>query len=144
MELLSIVLYAIGMALVIAEIVLPGVVLGIIGAGAAVAGIWLGFEANPALGIGELVAAVIFVPTAFWWGIRRMRLDKTIATEPPTEDLSKLVGKTGEVVHDLRPGGTIVIDGARYDAAATSGYLERGTKVSVVKAEGNKVFVRAV
>jgi membrane-bound serine protease (ClpP class) len=144
MELLSILLFTVGMALVVAEVVMPGIVLGLLGAAAALGGIWIGFEASPALGIGELVVAVVAVPLLFYWGMRRMQLVKAIESEPPKEDLSKLVGRTGEVVHDLKPGGTVLIDAVRYDAVALSGYLERGARVSVVKADEKKVFVRAL
>lgn len=144
MELLSILLFAVGMALVVAEVVMPGIILGLLGAAAALGGIWIGFEVSPALGIGELLAAVIAVPLLFYWGVRRMQLTKAIETEPPKEDLSKLVGRTGEVVHDLRPGGTVLVDGARYDAVAVTGYVARGARVSIVRAEGKKVFVKAL
>lgn len=144
MELLSILLFAVGMALVIAEVVMPGIILGLLGAAAALAGIWIGFEVSPALAIGELVVAVVAVPLLFYWGIRRLQLAKVIETEPVKEDLSKLVGRSGEVVHDLRPGGTVLVDGARYDAVAVTGYLERGARVSIVRAEGRKLFVKAL
>ena len=55
-----------------------------------------------------------------------------------------LVGKEGEAVTDLRPSGSVEIEGELYDATAESGYLVAGTKIKVVDYEAAQIMVREI
>ena len=47
-----------------------------------------------------------------------------------------LIGKKGVVLTTLRPSGTIVIDGKRYNAKTQASFLEKGTEVTVIASDG--------
>jgi membrane-bound serine protease (ClpP class) len=59
-------------------------------------------------------------------------------------DYAAWSGKEGEAATDLRPAGTVVVDGKRLDVVTAGELIARGSKVKVVKVEGNRVVVRAV
>jgi membrane-bound serine protease (ClpP class) len=56
----------------------------------------------------------------------------------------ELLGKEGIAYTTLRPGGTAEIDGRKVDVIADSEYLDKGTKIRVLRVEGIKVVVTAV
>lgn len=58
--------------------------------------------------------------------------------------ISELIGKEGIAYTTLRPGGTAEIDGRKVDVVADSEYIDRGTKIKVLRVEGIKVVVTAV
>ncbi len=51
-------------------------------------------------------------------------------------------GKTGYADTFLHPTGKAIIEGKRTDVVTEGGFIEKGTKIKVVKIEGNKVIVR--
>lgn len=59
-------------------------------------------------------------------------------------DYEKFLGQKGTVVTQLRPGGTAEFDGKRFDVLTYGEFVESGTKVVVVKVEGNKLFVKVL
>ncbi len=58
------------------------------------------------------------------------------------ESLLPLTGEEGTVATDLKPQGSIEIQGKRYPAQLDYGYAKRGEKVVVLKVEGGRLFVR--
>jgi membrane-bound serine protease (ClpP class) len=56
----------------------------------------------------------------------------------------ELIGREGVAVTDLRPAGTIAIDDERIDAVSEGPWVERGTRVRVVRAEGYRHVVAPV
>jgi membrane-bound serine protease (ClpP class) len=57
---------------------------------------------------------------------------------------SDLVGKEAEAVTDLRPAGTVVIDGERIDVVTEGDYIKSGSTVRIIRAEGHRHVVRAI
>lgn len=57
-------------------------------------------------------------------------------------DYSNLVGKTGVAKTDLRPSGTVVIDGKSYDVVTEDGYVVKGTNVKVEEVKSLKILVK--
>ncbi len=55
-----------------------------------------------------------------------------------------LIGAQGVTLTDLRPSGSARINGERVDVVADAGWLEAGTPVRVVRAEGYRTLVEAV
>lgn len=60
------------------------------------------------------------------------------------EASSKLVGKEGELLTDLRPSGKAVINGVHYHVLSETGFLKQGAQVKVVEVDGTKVVVKEV
>lgn len=58
---------------------------------------------------------------------------------PQREDL---VGRTGRALTDLRPSGTVTIDGERIDVVTEGPWVEEGEEVVVLRAESYRHVVR--
>lgn len=58
---------------------------------------------------------------------------------PPALDLE---GRVGTALTDLRPGGKVVIDEARYDATSEREFIAKGSRVRVIRKEGHELVVR--
>lgn len=56
---------------------------------------------------------------------------------------SDLVGRVGHALTDLRPGGKVVIEDARYDAKSEREFIGKGQRVRVVGKEGHELIVRS-
>lgn len=52
-----------------------------------------------------------------------------------------LLGKTGRALTDLRPAGTIEIEGRRLDAITPGDYLDRGSPLRVIEVQANRIVV---
>ncbi len=57
-------------------------------------------------------------------------------------DRSELVGRTGMALTDLRPSGTVAIDGERIDVVTEGPWIEEGREVVVLRAESYRHVVR--
>lgn len=146
------VLAGVGFLLVLVEMFLPGGVLGVLGGILLLAAIATGYAQLGPLG-GTFTFAVIslvcIVGFFVWMNTfpktavgRKLILAQNLdrGDELPTE--SALVGREGVAQTALRPAGKAVVDGARIDVVAESGFVEAGEPVSVVLVEGARVVVR--
>ncbi len=61
-----------------------------------------------------------------------------------TEAKPDLVGKTGKVLTELRPSGSILLDGVPVDVVSEGAFLEKGEQVCVIAVQGSRVIVRKV
>jgi membrane-bound serine protease (ClpP class) len=57
-------------------------------------------------------------------------------------DRHELVGRTGTALTDLRPSGTVSIDGERIDVVTEGPWIEQGERVVVLRAESYRHVVR--
>lgn len=145
-------LLAAGLILVGAEVFVPGGILGLIGGlalvGAGVAGFYAfpGYGVPVALGIVALAGVALSVWIKYFPRSplgRRMTVERNLHDAKATEDgLDALVGKTGEAISELRPGGFARIDGRRVDVVTQGGMIEQGARVVVCEVHGNRVVVR--
>ncbi len=152
-----ILLFVAGLILILLELfVIPGFGLaGILGL--------LGVFGSVILAFGDLQTALINLSVVLvvtiaavvllWRRITNSRLWQRIVlshSETPQAgyrapaDFRHLVGKQGMAITPLRPAGTCVIDGQRYDVVSDGGFVTAHTKVEVVHVEGTRVVVRAV
>ena len=142
----------IGVVLVFVELFIPGLVVGICGALcllAAVALTYLNFglyRGNMFLGVLLVAAIGLFL----WWMRafpdtrfgRRFTLREEVPNSSEAAVSPQLDGRTGLAHTDLRPAGTMILDGQRFDVIAESEMIDRGTAVRVVRVEGPKIVVR--
>lgn len=63
-------------------------------------------------------------------------------TSEGNPDYSFLVGRTGEVVADLRPTGKVNVDGRVYEVTTEKEYIYSGTKVVVSRVLAQKIVVK--
>lgn len=144
-------LAAAGVALLFLEMFLPGMIAGVIGGILLIASIVTAYQSiGPEAGNITLVATTAFTGFLWWWWAtkfqhtrfgRRMTLAATSTGTSQAEGLAQLIGQTGTAATPLRPSGTILIDGKRVDAITGGEFLEKGTPVRIVRAEGSGVIV---
>jgi membrane-bound serine protease (ClpP class) len=144
-----ILLYVLGMALAVAEIFLPGVVVGLIGLGMICTAIYLGFNISAAMGWTLTVLTVVSIPVyAIFWVKVLNRMFAMNATQKgytsAQTELKVLVGHEGVAVTTLRPAGTALIEGKKVDVVSESEVIDADTRIKVVEVESNRVVVRAV
>lgn len=148
-----ILLYAAGILLVIAEFVVPGLIVGTVGAILLVTSAWLGVTRFPDYTLfiimGELVGVAGSVMVGMYL-ITNTRAANFLALQgvqkkedgfvAPSED-PNLVGLLGEVHSALRPAGAIMVDGRRVDAVSAGTFIDKGDSVRVIEVAGNRVVV---
>jgi len=140
-----ILLYVAGLGMIVAESVMPGLIMGLIGTGALVTSIVFGFQHHWALGSGQVLLAVVVAPTAFYLGIKRLQLKSSLEGNVSfAQDYSAYLGREGESHTELRPAGIVFIDGKKVDVVTAGEMVDRGKRVRVVKVEGNRVVVKAI
>ncbi len=152
----SVGLLVLGFVLILLEIfVIPGInILGVVGVvtvfgGVTYAYLTLGFW--PAAGIAGLglVGTIGLIGTVVHtraWSRLVLRSatsrDQGYASSDP--GLEALVGQQGEALCDLRPSGRARIQAHTVDVVSEGGYVQRGTRVEVLRVEGSRVVVQAV
>ncbi|MBM7577636.1 NfeD family protein [Jeotgalibacillus terrae] len=150
------ILFLIGIGLIIAEIFVPGGILGIAGLVAIAVSILLAGESvafmGIALSVALLVAVIGMVIMVKFLGKNLHLLKKIILSDSTNTESGyvsnvnrhELIGKTGTARTALRPSGTIIIDDERIDAVSEGGYVNKDQQVIVVKAEGSRIVVREI
>lgn len=56
----------------------------------------------------------------------------------------ELIGKQGETISVLMPGGKVVVDSETFDSIALSGYIEKGKRIEVVKISNTQLVVKEI
>lgn len=140
-------IYCVGLVLMVAEAILPGMIVGLVGAALLVVAIVFAFiDHGPAIGFALLAVAAAVVPAIILWGLKRMALKTTLAASDGVvsfpEGYGHLVGAVGEAVTPLHPGGIANIDGKKYDVVTEGDMIDRGTRIKVVAVEGNRIVVK--
>ncbi|MCB1095170.1 MAG: NfeD family protein [Verrucomicrobiae bacterium] len=151
-----IILALFGIIMLCLEVVLPGAIIGIVGGGLIIASVVLTFT-DPEMqqygtGIQSFLAVGIIITaiaSLLWWMRyfqttfigRHLILRAKGGQDTPPEAFPDLKGKMGVAKSDLRPSGTVVIDGIRYEAQSPTGFISQGTGIKVSKCEGNSVAV---
>ena len=150
---LAFVLLAVGVLLIVAEVLFPSFGALSLAAGACIIGsIAAAFAVSNDTGVNFLIAVAVLVPTAIVLGLkvfpntpigkymvaRGLSFESRAATDG--RDLV-LIGREGAVESVLRPAGMARIDGRRVDVVSRGEMIESGARVRVVAVEGNRVVV---
>ena len=61
-----------------------------------------------------------------------------------TRDKNELLGAIGVCATDLRPSGTITVEGEPVDVVTEGGFVKQGDIVKVINVEGSRVVVRRI
>ncbi len=145
--------FAVGITLLTLEVIIPGGILGAIGAVCILASCVVSFGEFGAMG-GMIATATIFVLTGLiiWiefkvfakTGIgKRAFLSASVdaVSSAYDEDAKELIGKKAEAQTTLAPSGYITINGTRYEAFCQAGLIEAGTALKVVGADSFRLIV---
>ncbi len=163
---LEILLFIVGLGLLLAEIfIIPGFgIAGISGILLIFASIFLALLGSEpfidmhavSVAIVQLTGAILFALVGLFFLVKYLpkssafsrlvlaesaKAEQGFVSYPSEKDL---IGKTGIAYTTLRPGGTAEIDGRRIDVVADSEYINKDTKIKVIRVEGIKVVVTAI
>jgi len=140
-----------GVALLLAEVFLPGMIAGVLGVVCLLGAAVVGFaEFGPKVGSLILMAELFvgMVLTILWMRYfpktplgKKYILDPSTAAHAPTEP-EKWLGYEGVALTDLRPAGSARLEGEKVDVITNGEHLESGTRVKVVRVDGPSIFVR--
>ncbi|PIE22737.1 MAG: hypothetical protein CSA62_11140 [Planctomycetota bacterium] len=147
-----------GFLFLIAEVFIPSFgILSILSAVALISVVVMSFAHGTGVGLAFLLGLGTTVPIVVWLSLRLLPKTyfgkKLILGGPsfkPSESLAResgiedMPGRQGVCVTDLRPAGTIEVEGRRWDAITRGELLEPGTPVEVLKVEMSQLVVRAV
>jgi membrane-bound serine protease (ClpP class) len=149
-------LFAAGMALILAEFFLPGIVMGVIGVAFLITCAVMGFMYYPDYALMIILAEFFGVSICVALGMyimsttnvgKSLRLEKSQSLAEgyvsQASDLS-LVGKCGTAMTVLRPAGTIIIEGKRVDAVSNGSMIDQGSEIRVIEVHGGRVVVEKV
>ena len=154
----AILLFVLGLILMVVEAFVPG--FGIFGIGGLLAFITSIFLVSPSLEAALVSLTIAIVGTIiiilvsmkyltarnFW---KRIILGNKLVTEEgyiaSSQDLLKYVGQEGRALTNLRPAGTgELADGTRIDVVSSGEYIERESRIKIIKVEGNRVIVKKI
>ena len=101
---------------------------------------------------GALVATLIFVSLLLRYLPKSSIFNRLILADEASADKGfvsypsdkELLGAEGVALTTLRPAGTAEINGHRVDVVADWEYIERGSRIKVLRVEGVKVVVKQV
>ncbi len=144
-----ILIYLVGIALLVTEAFIPGMIVGIVGAMALVFSIYQGVNSQGIVfGIIQFVIALVVLPILFLLALKRLSLKKSLSQSEgfiaEKEAIHQLLGLEGVALTSLRPAGTVLINRKKVDVVTEGEMVNPQTKVKVVKIEGNRVVVRTI
>ncbi|MFM1919750.1 MAG: hypothetical protein RLZZ303_1384 [Candidatus Hydrogenedentota bacterium] len=139
--------------LILAEFILPGGVLGVLGSVLLVGGCAYGMITLPEYAlfilVGEVLGTVFTVITGMYLlsntrAGSALKLETAMSAEDGYENMhtdTSLIGRTGLVMTALRPAGIVEIDGRRLDVTSDGAFIEAGARVIVTHVSGNFLVV---
>lgn len=152
----SIILFGIGVIFVIIELFVVGAVIGLIGMGLIIFSI-ITLGDNLIFMIGNVVIALILSIIEWVILVKIFKrnipfLDKVVLKDSTNtesaytshDDRSHLVGKTATTLTDLRPAGIISYGTERIDAVSDGSFILRNKEVTILEVEGTRVVVREI
>ena len=149
---LVVILLVVGVALLLLETMLPGLVAGILGLCCLIAGLALAYS-NLGARIANLmlVAVLVVLVGGFSVWIKFFpdsRLGQVFVSKRVVGNIDaekpELLHQSGIAYTALRPSGTALIRGKRIDVVTEGPFVERGQPIKVVAVEGVRVVVRPV
>lgn len=148
------ILFIVGIAFLLLELFLPGGIVGIIGFMAIIASFFLAAGDVEHMAIAILIALIAgFIASVILikvFGKKMTAFNRIILTDSTNTESGyvsninrhDLVGKVGVLVTDLRPSGTLSLEGERIDVVSEGSFVTKGTHVKVIKTEGSRIVVR--
>ncbi|MEK4424545.1 NfeD family protein [Solibacillus sp. FSL K6-1523] len=150
----TIIVFVVGLILLIAEFVVPGGIVGIIG-GILIIGSLLFAGASfvhmaYSILIAMIIAIIGMVILMKFFGKKMHVFNKLVLRDATTTEDGyvsntnriELIGKIGKSVTPLRPAGTILQDQERIDVVTEGSYIDAGKNVEIIKVEGSRIVVR--
>jgi membrane-bound ClpP family serine protease len=146
-------LFVIGILLILAEVIVPGGILGTIGGLMMFGGCILAFMNYGSLGgLAAVLVALILGGGALYLEFRylpKTKLGKRAFLNAEISGVSAafgkealdLIGKSAEAITLLSPSGYILVDGRRYEAFCQSGQAPVGSLLEIIGADNFRLIV---
>ncbi len=148
---LAILLFGIGIALLVGELLLPTHgLLGLLGGGAILAGVVTCYRVDFWLGTGVFLATMVATPFAGALAVKvwpKTPIGRRVVLPPAIDPIAEApvrIGQTGVTVSELRPMGMCEFTSGRLEAISEHGMIDPGRAVKVVGLTNNRPTVRAV
>ncbi|MCP4366459.1 MAG: hypothetical protein GY800_14355 [Planctomycetes bacterium] len=143
-----ILLFVVGLAAVFAEMLIPGMIVGICGAVCMLASIYWTYQSGASTTGHVMVAvSIISVPVfVFLWYRLASRTFAVTASEAgynPPGEFEGLMDEEGVALADLHPTGIARIDGRRVDVVTRGEMVLKNTRIKVIEVRGNRVVVKS-
>ncbi len=152
----SILLFVIGFILIIAELFVPGGIIGLIGGVLMIISLLFAGESVIHMAYSILIALFIavigmvilvkFLGKNLHVFNKLILRDATTTEEGYVSNVNRidLLGKTGKTITPLRPAGTIVVDHERIDVVSEGGYIDSNKNIEIILVEGSRIVVREI
>ena len=143
-----------GFLLIVLEMFLPGLIIGLCGGICLIIAVIMtyisyGMQTGTWTLVGVIIGGLLFI--IFWMKNfsrlalgQRLILNQSIEGTTPADLSHELKGTEGVAFTSLRPSGTALIQGKRYDVVTEGGWIESGQKLKVVEIEGSRIIVRTL
>lgn len=142
----------IAFGLFVAEVFIPGGIIGMIGAVSLLAACGFAISAF-GLSTGVLISFILIFITLggfILWLVRmpnskigkRFSLQATLPSPQTDKTPNALIGTRGTAETDLRPSGFARINGKKMDVVTSRSYIEKGTDIRVTEVHGSRVVVQ--
>ncbi|MBL0388357.1 nodulation protein NfeD [Tumebacillus sp. ITR2] len=151
----AVILFVAGIILLVAEIFVVGFgILGTLGVLAVGTGVVMAAYDTTygikvmlvALALAAVVVAVLFKyfgHLGVWNRLIHTDVQEKAAGYTPNRNLRHMLYQVGRTVTPLRPAGTAVFNGQRFDVVSDGAFVPVGTDVQIVLIEGTRIVVKA-
>ncbi len=141
-------LFIVGLAAVFAEILIPGMIVGICGALCMVASIYWTYQAGASTTGHFMVAVSIIAVPVFillWYRLASRTFAVTVSEAgfSASDDFEGLMDEEGVALADLHPTGIARIDGRRVDVVTRGEMVLKNTRIKVIEVRGNRIVVKS-
>lgn len=154
---LILVLALLGILLLVAEIVVPGGVVGVLGLVCLSVAVVLTLTSEEVADAGGwvqpvLIGGIVIATLGGVFGFMRLMRTKAMSmktslqtTIPRTEaGRVDLIGMRGTVLTELKPQGRVEVDGRRMPGRSERGIIPAGTEIEVIRLEFGEPVVRVI
>lgn len=142
-----------GVVLVLAELFVPGGILGTIGFIAIVFSLMAITESlgGMLLALGLTIGLILILVYVLYKVVPKDKFRNTLILKSTlnkdegyisSQDLNSYIGKIGKTKSVLRPSGKIVVEGVIIDAVSQDVFIEAQKNVEIIFVDGTKVVVR--
>lgn len=150
---LIILLFSLGILFIAVEVIVPGGILGAMGAVLMLGGCVASFMHYDATGaIIAIFSAILIGGLALWIEFQILSKSKfgkrTFLTKEITavaaavgSEARELIGKSAEALTILSPSGYVSVDGKRYEAFCQSGQVPAGADLKIIDADSFRLIV---
>lgn len=151
---LILILSVVGIAAVLAELVLPGGILGVVGGLCLVGAVIATFVSYGAtagtIALGILVV-IGLISLNLWMRLfhrlpfmKQLILNDAVGADAGLQEKQSMTGRTGTVLTDLVPSGRGEFDGKKVDIITEGPSIKRGARVEIVETRGPSIIVREI